>query len=179
MNKGLEVIEARWLFGVGPGEIDVVVHPQSIVHSMVELCDGSVLAQLGPTDMQLPIQYAFSWPERWDAPVPPLDLARIGALEFSAPDLERFPCLRLAYQALEHGGAWPIVLNAANEVAVEAFLAGAIAFPAIPAVIDAALEACAREPLDPRTLDEVREVDALARRFSTDRLRTLPSSARV
>src|SRR5687768_17885159 len=117
MNKGLEVIEARWLFDVAPSRIDVVIHPQSIVHSMVELRDGSVIAQMGVTDMRLPIQYAFSYPERWDAPVPPLDLGVPLTLEFHPPDQERFPCLRLAYYALEAGGGMPAVLNAANEVA--------------------------------------------------------------
>ena len=128
MNKGLEVIEARWLFDVPAQQIDVVIHPQSIVHSMVELRDGSLIAQLGVTDMRLPIQYAFSYPERWDAALPSLDLLSVGPLEFHAPDLDRFPCLALAYRALEQGGAWPIVLNAANEVAVEAFLAGRTGF---------------------------------------------------
>src|SRR5262249_25717054 len=109
MNKGLEVIEARWLFDVPPRQIDVVVHPQSVVHSMVELTDGSVIAQLGVADMRLPIQYAFSYPERWDGALPSLDIATVGALEFSAPDVERFPCLALAYRAIESDGAQPIV----------------------------------------------------------------------
>ena len=116
MNKGLEVIEAHWLFDVGPRQIDVVVHPQSIVHSMVELVDGSIIAQLGVTDMRLPIQYAFSYPERWSAPLAPLDLARAGRLEFEPPDTTRFPCLALAFRALEGDVGLPIVLNAANEV---------------------------------------------------------------
>ena len=119
MNKGLEVIEARWLFGVPADRIDVVVHPQSVVHSMVEMVDGSILAQLGVTDMRLPIQYAFSYPERWASPLPRLDLARCGRLDFHVPDHEKFPGLRLAYRALEAGGGLPVVLNAANEVAVE------------------------------------------------------------
>jgi 1-deoxy-D-xylulose-5-phosphate reductoisomerase len=115
MNKGLEVIEARWLFDVDADRIDVVVHPQSIVHSMVELCDGSVIAQLGVTDMRLPIQYACSYPERWDAPaLPTLDLVAAGRLEFCAPEHDRFPCLGLAYRALRTGGTMPCVLNAAN-----------------------------------------------------------------
>jgi 1-deoxy-D-xylulose-5-phosphate reductoisomerase len=176
MNKGLEVIEARWLFGMPASAIDVVVHPQSIVHSMVELCDGSVIAQLGVTDMRLPIQYAFSYPARWPAPLPPLDLTRLGALDFEPPDPVRFPCLRLAYAALEHGAAWPVVLNAANEVAVEAFLAGAIAFPMIPRVIECALDAADDGASAPRTLDDVRAADAWARAFSAETLRTLPSS---
>src|SRR5205814_1685486 len=101
MNKGLEVIEARWLFGVGADRIDVVIHPQSVVHSMVEFVDGSIVAQLGVTDMRLPIQYACSYPDRWTSTLPPLDLARAGALEFETPDVERFPCLGLAYRALQ------------------------------------------------------------------------------
>src|SRR3954454_10514791 len=119
MNKGLEVIEAYWLFGVGAGQIDVVIHPQSVVHSMVEFTDGSILAQLGVTDMRLPIQYACSYPDRWEAALPSLDLARLGRLEFHVPDTGRFPCLTLAYRALREGGTLPVVLNAANEVAVE------------------------------------------------------------
>ena len=176
MNKGLEVIEARWLFGVEAGEIDVVIHPQSIVHSMVELVDGSVIAQLSVTDMRLPIQYAFSYPDRWDGALPPLDLVRLGTLEFAPPDLARFPCLRLAYAALEHGGGWPIVLNAANEVAVEAFLAGRIGFLDIPRVIERALEAADAAAAAPATLADVREIDAWAHGFSAETLRTLPSS---
>src|SRR5262249_41963360 len=118
MNKGLEVIEAHWLFGADPDAIDVVIHPQSIVHSMVEYLDGSVLAQLANPDMRPPIAQALAWPERIDAGVVSLDLARIGALEFSKPDADRFPCLGLAYAALRDGGTAPAVLNAANEVAV-------------------------------------------------------------
>jgi 1-deoxy-D-xylulose-5-phosphate reductoisomerase len=163
MNKGLEVIEARWLFGVPASRIEVLIHPQSIVHSMVELRDGSVIAQLGVTDMRLPIQYAFSYPERWDAPLPPLDLTRQGRLEFEPPDLERFPCLALAYRALEGAASLPLVLNAANEVAVAAFLDGEIGFTDIPRVIEQALAAPdAARPTG--TLDEVRDADAWARR---------------
>jgi 1-deoxy-D-xylulose-5-phosphate reductoisomerase len=176
MNKGLEVIEARWLFDAPPAAIDVVIHPQSIVHSMVEFRDGSVLAQLGVTDMRLPIQYAFSYPERWTAPVPPLDLVRAGALEFHAPDRERFPCLGLAYRALEHGGAWPTVLNAANELAVEAFLARQIGFSQIPAIIARALDAADHHLSAPATLADVRAAHGWARRFTAETLRTLPSS---
>ena len=176
MNKGLEVIEARWLFDTPASAIEVVVHPQSIVHSMVELRDGSILAQLGVTDMQLPIQYAFSYPERWEAPLPPLDLTRMGSLEFSAPDVERFRCLGLAYAALEHGGAWPIVLNAANEVAVAAFLEGRIGFLEIPRAIERALSAADRQLTTPASLDEVRAVDEWSRRFTAETIGTLPSS---
>ena len=164
MNKGLEVIEARWLFDVPPDRIDVVIHPQSIVHSLVELRDGSMLAQLGATDMRLPIQYAFSYPERWAAPLPGLDLARSGDLAFEEPDHERFPCLGLAYHALRGGSGLPVVLNAANEVAVAAFLEGRLAFPAIPAVIEEALDAGAARPsAAPDSLAGVRELDRWAR----------------
>src|SRR5206468_4400016 len=131
MNKGLEVIEAHWLFGARADQIDVLIHPQSVVHSMVELMDGSVIAQLGVTDMRLPIQYAFSYPGRWHTALPPLDLARAGRLEFEAADTEAFPCLRLAYRALDAERNLPVVLNAANEVAVARFLEGQIPFPAI------------------------------------------------
>ena len=176
MNKGLEVIEASWLFDMPADRIDVVVHPQSVVHSMVEFCDGSILAQLGVTDMRLPIQYAFSYPARWSAPVPRLDLVRAGALEFLAPDTERFPSLRLAYRALDHGGSWPVVLNAANEVAVEEFLAGRLGFVAIPQVIERALDAADHELGAPTTLAEVRAADRWARTFSARTIGTLPSS---
>ena len=168
MNKGLEVIEARWLFDAPPERIDVVVHPQSVVHSLVELRDGSVIAQLGVTDMRLPIQYAFSYPERWPAPLPALDLTSCGPLDFQAPDTDRFPCLGLAYQALRAGAAFPAVLNAANEVAVAAFLERRLPFPAIPRVIETTLEAAAgRAPGEPAALAEVRELDAWARSFSS------------
>jgi 1-deoxy-D-xylulose-5-phosphate reductoisomerase len=176
MNKGLEVIEARWLFNVPADQIDVVIHPQSIVHSMVEFCDGSILAQLGVTDMRLPIQYAFSYPERWQTPISRLDVAELGALSFEPPDPDRFPCLRLAYAALERGGAWPVVLNAANEMAVEAFLAGGIAFPMIPYVIERALGAADRSTSPPASLADVRAADAWAREFSAETISTLPSS---
>jgi 1-deoxy-D-xylulose-5-phosphate reductoisomerase len=167
MNKGLEVIEARWLFDIGAGRIDVLVHPQSIVHSMVEFVDGSVLAQLGVTDMQLPIQYAFSYPERWSAPLPPLDLTRCGPLEFEAPDLDRFPALRLALRALAGDAALPIVLNAANEIAVAAFLEARLPFTAITTVIGDTLDAFDRECARPvATLADVRAIDAWARAFS-------------
>jgi len=176
MNKGLEVIEARWLFDAPPGAIDVIIHPQSIVHSIVEFRDGSMLAQLGVTDMRLPIQYAFSYPERWAAPLPSLDLVRAGVLEFSSPDRDRFPCLGLAYQCLEHGGAWPTVLIAANELAVEAFLTRRIGFCQIPEVIERALGAADHHLSAPMSLGEVRAADRWARAFTTETLRTLPSS---
>jgi 1-deoxy-D-xylulose-5-phosphate reductoisomerase len=164
MNKGLEVIEARWLFGVRAHQIAVLVHPQSVVHSMVELVDGSVIAQLGVTDMRLPIQYAFSYPERWPAPVPPLDLARAGRLDFHEPDTDAFPCLRLAYRALEDEPSLPVVLNAANEIAVQQFLGGQLPFNGIAAVIADAM--AAHRPVQVRTLEEVRSVDQWARDYS-------------
>jgi 1-deoxy-D-xylulose-5-phosphate reductoisomerase len=167
MNKGLEVIEARWLFDVPGDRIDVVVHPQSVVHSLVELRDGSQIAQLGVTDMRLPIQYAFSYPERWDTGLPSLDLADCGRLEFQRPDTDRFPCLALAYRALAGGAALPVALNAANEVAVEAFLHQAIQFGAIPDVIAAALDDAEQHgPEALASLDEVRAVDRRARELS-------------
>ena len=161
MNKGLEVIEARWLFDAQADQIDVVIHPQSIVHSMVELSDGSVIAQLGVTDMRLPIQYACSYPERWEAALPSLDLTRAGKLEFHSPDTSRFPCLALAYRALREGGTLPVVLNAANEVAVEVFLEGRLAFPAIPRLIEMTMNAHASQRVS--TLAVVRAVDEWAR----------------
>jgi 1-deoxy-D-xylulose-5-phosphate reductoisomerase len=167
MNKGLEVIEARWLFDVPADRVDVLVHPQSIVHSMVEFVDGSVIAQLGVTDMQLPIQYAFSYPDRWSAALPRLDLARAGRLEFESPDLQRFRCLALAYRALRGSEALPIVLNAANEVAVAAFLQGRVSFTTIPDVIERSLDAfesAGSEPLG--GLTAVRRIDSWAREFA-------------
>jgi 1-deoxy-D-xylulose-5-phosphate reductoisomerase len=173
MNKGLEVIEAHWLFGVPGRQIDVVVHPQSIVHSMVELRDGSILAQLSGPDMRLPIQYACSYPERWDALVPSLDLIACGPLEFERPDHDSFPCLRLAYRALEAGGSCPVVLSAANEVAVASFLDGRLAFTSIPRVIEQAMDAYGGGPAD--TLDEVRATDRWASAYSQNLARRLES----
>jgi 1-deoxy-D-xylulose-5-phosphate reductoisomerase len=164
MNKGLEVIEAHWLFGARADQIDVVIHPQSVVHSMVELTDGSIIAQLGRTDMRLPIQYAFSYPDRWRAPLPSLDLVAAGRLEFEAPDTALFPCLRLAYRALEAERSLPVVLNAANEVAVAHFLDGRIGFTAIPRIIERAMDAHQPGPLaNVSTLADVRAVDRWAR----------------
>jgi 1-deoxy-D-xylulose-5-phosphate reductoisomerase len=173
MNKGLEVIEAHWLFGMPAAQIDVVVHPQSIVHSLVEFADGSMLAQLGTTDMRLPIQYAFSYPERWPAPVPFLDLTRAGALEFHTPDRDEFPCLGLAFRALEADRSLPIVLNASNEVAVSSFLAGALPFPAIAEVIAATMDAHRAAPVD--TLAAVRAVDSWARDAAGELVRATPA----
>jgi 1-deoxy-D-xylulose-5-phosphate reductoisomerase len=164
MNKGLEVIEAHWLFGIAASKIEVLIHPQSIVHSLVELRDGSVIAQLGVTDMRLPIQYAFSYPERWCPVLPPLDLTTCGPLVFAAPDRERFPCLGLAYRALEEGGTMPVVLNAANEVAVDAFLSGHLSFTGMPKVIERAM--AAHRPEGDAALEVVQEVDRWARSYA-------------
>jgi 1-deoxy-D-xylulose-5-phosphate reductoisomerase len=176
MNKGLEVIEARWLFDVAPDRIDVLVHPQSIVHSMVELIDGSIIAQLGVTDMRLPIQYAFSYPNRWSAPLPPLDLARARCLDFAAPDTARFPCLSLAFRALAGDPGLPIVLNAANEIAVSAFLERRIALTSIPELIGRAMDAYeVGHPTPIRGLDDVRSVDRWAREFAASGAGTVKS----
>jgi 1-deoxy-D-xylulose-5-phosphate reductoisomerase len=140
MNKGLEIIEACWLFHAAPGQIEVVVHPESVIHSLVEYVDGSVIAQLGNPDMRTPIAHALGFPERIAAGVDFLELTRVGALHFEQPDTARFPCLRLAYEALKAGGGAPTVLNAANEVAVARFLDGKLPFTRIPALIEAVLE---------------------------------------
>ena len=171
MNKGLEVIEAHWLFGVEGRQIDVVIHPQSVIHSMVELIDGSVIAQLGVTDMRLPIQYAFSYPERWEGPERRLDLAGAGRLEFEAPDTEAFPCLGLAYRALDEARGLPVVLNAANEVAVARFLDGRLGFTAIPEVIERTM--AGHVPAEVATLAAVRAVDRWARDYSQEIARGL------
>jgi 1-deoxy-D-xylulose-5-phosphate reductoisomerase len=171
MNKGLEVIEAHWLFLVRADQIDVVIHPQSVVHSLVELIDGSIIAQLGVTDMRLPIQYAFSYPERWAGPLPRLDLARAGRLDFDVPDTTAFPCLRLAYRALEAARSLPVVLNAANEIAVARFLDGRIGFTTIPDVIERTMEA--HRPSEVSTLEAVRAVDSWAREYSQEIVRGL------
>ncbi len=162
MNKGLEVIEAHWLFNASADDIQVVVHPQSVIHSLVQYVDGSVLAQLGNPDMRTPIAYGLSWPERIDAGVAPLDLFKVATMDFQAPDFERFPCLALAYQALRAAGTAPAILNAANEVAVDAFLNRRIAFLDIPRVIASVLDELPVEPVV--TLDDVIGADAGARR---------------
>jgi len=172
MNKGLEVIEARWLFDVPPEEIDVVVHPQSIVHSLVEFDDGSVLAQLGLPDMRVPIAVALAHPERLPLELPRLDLAALGRLDFETPDRKRFPCLDLAFAALRGNEAAPAVLNAANEITVEAFLQERIGFPAIAAVNGAVLEEHFADGGDGalRDLADVAEADAWARACARERL---------
>ncbi len=161
MNKGLEVIEAHFFFEMPPEKIEVVVHPQSIVHSMVEFVDGSVIAQLSLPDMRLPIAYALSYPERLSLPYPKLNLIELGKLTFEAPDLERFPCLSLAYKALELKGSAPAVLNAANEIAVEAFLEGRLSFDKIPLVVEETLKRADIKPCF--SLDEVINADIFAR----------------
>ncbi len=161
MNKGLEVIEASWLFGMSPDEIDILVHPQSIVHSMVEFVDGSVLAQLGLTDMRIPIQYALTYPDRWQCPLPALDFHRHARLDFHPPDLEKFKCLGLAYRALRAGGTSPAVLNAANEVAVDLFLNDGMPFHDIPELIESVLTA--HLPRDARDLNAILKADSWAR----------------
>ena len=166
MNKGLEVIEAHWLFGADASQIDVVIHPQSIVHSIVELNDGSMIAQIGTTDMRLPIQYAFSYPERWEAPVPLLDLTRSAPLEFDEPAWDDFPCLRLAYRALRAERSLPIVLNAANEVAVSSFLEGRLSFPGIALVVAGTMDA--HVPTSADTLQAIRNVDRWSREVAAD-----------
>jgi 1-deoxy-D-xylulose-5-phosphate reductoisomerase len=161
MNKGLEVIEASRLFEVAAEKIQVVVHPQSVVHSMVEFMDGSVLAQLGLTDMRIAIQYALTFPERWNSPLPSLDIYQLPKLEFFKPDQEKFPCLSLAYRALQTGGTAPAALNAANEVAVEAFLNSGISYQEIPQIIESVLDA--HSPKEATDLETVLNADAWAR----------------
>ncbi len=164
LNKGLEVIEAHWLFAMPPEAIEVVIHPQSVVHSLVEYADGSVLAQLGQPDMRTPIAYGLGFPDRIAAGVSPLGLAQIGQLDFEAPDFDRFPCLRLAIEALRAGPGACIALNAANEVAVEHFLGGRMAFPDIARIIEQVLEQA--ESQTPAHLDDVLALDARARRLA-------------
>ena len=172
MNKGLELIEAHHLFAMPSEEIDVLVHPQSVVHGLVEFCDGSVIAQLGPPDMRVPIAHCLAWPERIDGPAPRLDLAAHGQLTFEAPDFDRFPALRLAREVMAAGGAAPTVLNAADEIAVGEFIAGRIGFSAIPALVEATLEkAVARGLLaEPDSVEAAIAVDHSARSLARDLL---------
>src|SRR5262245_49450541 len=146
MNKGLEVIEAHWLFGFGPDQIDILVHPESVVHSMIEMVDGSVIAQMGVTDMRHAIQYALTYPERHSCQLPPLDLTAVSGLHFEAPDLDRFPCISLAYRALAEGGTLPAAMNAANEEAVSAFINERICLTEIPQVIETVMNDHANQP---------------------------------
>jgi 1-deoxy-D-xylulose-5-phosphate reductoisomerase len=173
MNKGLEVIEARWLFDVPPAQIQVLVHPQSIVHSMVAYCDGSIIAQMGIPDMQGAIAYALSHPQRLALRQPLPDLASLGALTFEPPDMDRFPCLRLAFEACERGGTWPTVLNAANEVAVAAFLSRRLRFTSIAAVVQATL--ADHEVAPNPDLNQVLEADAWARQTAQTKVEEMAS----
>ena len=161
MNKGLELIEAAYLFPIDPERIEIVVHPQSVIHSMVEYADGSILAQMGPPDMRTPIAHTLAWPNRMEAPVARLDFAALGSLSFEGPDERRFPALRLARQALREGGSKPAILNAANEVAVASFLDGEIGFLAIASLVETVLTSF--DFPAPSSIDEVIEVDRLAR----------------
>ncbi len=172
MNKGLELIEAHHLFALPSAQIDVLVHPQSVVHGMVEFRDGSVVAQLGPPDMRVPIAHCLAWPQRIDGPAPRLDLARVRELTFEAADLERFPALALARQALEAAGGAPTVLNAANEVAVAAFLAGRIGFAGIPALVEETLDRAGGRGLlaEPTGIEAALHIDHMARSLAQDLL---------
>lgn len=179
MNKGLELIEAHHLFALGSDEIDVLVHPQSVVHALVEFRDGSVIAQMGAPDMRIPIAHCLAWPNRIEGPAPRLDLARLATLTFETPDLARFPALELARNALETGGAAPTVLNAANEVAVAEFLAGRLAFPGIPRLVEATLSAAMRAGVarEPATADEALDIDQTARSLARSHLREIAAKA--
>ncbi len=171
MNKGLEVIEAHWLFNAAPDQIQVVIHPQSVIHSMVESVDGSELAQLGNPDMRTPIAHALGFPDRIETGVAPLDMFKIGRLDFEAPDFKRFPCLELAYQALAAGGSTPAILNAANEVAVESFLKHRMPFTAIPTMIEQVMQSVSRK--DIASLEDVLAADQEARETAHDWLASL------
>jgi len=179
MNKGLELIEAHHLFALKPAELDVLVHPQSIVHGLVEYRDGSVVAQLGAPDMRTPIAHCLAWPDRIDGLAPRLDLAQIANLSFEMPDLTRFPALALARKALEAGGAAPTILNAANEVAVAAFVSKQLGFTAIAALVEATLDAAGRRGVinEPQNVDEALAVDHMARSLAHDLLPEIAAKA--
>ncbi|MGB5496924.1 MAG: 1-deoxy-D-xylulose-5-phosphate reductoisomerase, partial [Sedimenticolaceae bacterium] len=168
MNKGLEVIEARWLFDARPEQIDVVVHPQSVIHSMVQYVDGSVIAQLGNPDMRTPIAQALAWPQRHSSGVAGLNLFDVARLDFEPPDLQRFPCLRLAFEAVAAGGTAPAVLNAANEVAVSRFLAGELGFTQIAQTVERTLAAYPQGPAD--DLEDLLAADAEARMLAEQQI---------
>ena len=171
MNKGLEVIEAHWLFDFQPDQIGILVHPESAVHSMIELIDGSVIAQMGVTDMRHAIQYALTYPERHSCELPPLDLTVLGTLHFEAPDVDRFPCIALAYRALEAGGTMPTVLNAANEEAVKAFIAERICLTDIPRIIEKVMEQ--HSPCPALDLEIVLDADRAARLLACSEIEKL------
>lgn len=174
MNKGLEVIEAHWLFNAAPEQIDVVVHPQSIIHSMVEYIDGSVLAQLGNPDMRTPIAYGLGYPDRIESNVASLDFLAIAKLEFAAPDMVKFPCLRLAYDALKQGGTAPAILNAANEIAVQSFLDKKISFMEIPQVIESVLNATNVESVE--SIEQLINIDMQSRKSAQEAVMTMTRS---
>jgi len=171
MNKGLELIEACWLFATVPEQIQIVLHPQSVIHSMVEYVDGTVLAQMGNPDMRTPIAHALAWPERFDSGVESLDLFKVVRLDFEAPDFQRFPCLRLAHEAMQAGGTASAILNAANEIAVQAFLEGQLPFTGIPALIESTLATVPRH--DAETLEQILADDAAARSYAGEQLEAL------
>jgi 1-deoxy-D-xylulose-5-phosphate reductoisomerase len=174
MNKGLEVIEAHWLFDIPAANIEVLIHPQSAVHSMVEMIDGSVIAQLGIADMRVAIQYVLTYPARRKSNLPSLDLTALGRLDFEAPDLQRFPAVKLAYQAIQEGGTMPAVLNAANEIAVQAFLEGRIRFSGIPEIIERTMQQHDKRPMDSlETVLGAHHAALLAAEQFVDDLRTL------
>jgi 1-deoxy-D-xylulose-5-phosphate reductoisomerase len=175
MNKGFEIIEARWLFGMRPDQIDVVIHPQSTVHSFVEFVDGSVLAQLGPTDMRMPIQYALTYPERVASNHIALDWKKLKRLDFARASSRRFPCLRLAREAMKKGGAWPCALNAADEIAVAAFLARRLSFPGIAEVIESVLARTSRMKFE--NMADVLAADSEARRMAKEEVTRLSVTA--
>jgi len=175
MNKGLEVIEAHWLFGFSPDQIGIVVHPESVVHSMIELVDGSVIAQMGVTDMRHAIQYALTYPERYGCELPPLDLTALSALHFEPPDLDRFPCITLAYRALRAGGTLPAAMNAANEEAVQAFIEERISLTDIPLVIEAVMDHHQTQPAT--ELAAILEADETARISATTEIQKLAKPA--
>jgi len=177
MNKGLEVIEARWLFGFDADQVSVIIHPQSVVHSMVELVDGSVIAQMGVTDMKHAIQYALTYPERKENCLPPLDLGKLGQLNFEEPDTDRFPCLALAYEALRAGGTMPAVLNAANEVAVKAFLDGTIRLSDIPRINNRVMRSHVARPA--ATIENILTADHEARVSANELLPATVTSAGI
>lgn len=172
MNKGLEVIEAHYLFALAPSQLDVLIHPQSVVHALVEFHDGSVIAQMAHPDMRIPIGFCLAWPERLAWSAPRLDLARLGTLHFQAPDLARFPALRLAREALDAGGSAPNVLNAANEAAIDAFRERRLSFPGIPGLVEAVLERAGKDGLfrEPGSVNDALAIDHIARSFAADLL---------
>lgn len=175
MNKGLEVIEAHWLFGFGPEDIGILVHPESVMHSMIEMVDGSVIAQMGVTDMRHAIQYALTYPERHACELPALDLTAVSSLHFEAPDLERFPCIGLAYRALETGGTLPAAMNAANEEAVNAFIDGRLGLTEIPQIIEAVMDRHANEPV--RDIETVLAADQTARMIAVAEIEKISAHA--